>query len=76
MPRSLCVGGPTPEGAWTGSFYGFPGGEAAPPSGGSLAIADGGRVLFGAGAYINTGNGGTVYALMPPASPYNERHGF
>jgi uncharacterized repeat protein (TIGR03803 family) len=59
----------SPEGAWAGSFYGFPGGEAATPSGGSLAIADGGRVLFGAGAYINSGNGGTVYALMPPASP-------
>ncbi|MGA3039550.1 MAG: choice-of-anchor tandem repeat GloVer-containing protein [Bryobacteraceae bacterium] len=56
-------------GAWTGSFYSFPGGRAGTPASGPLAVANGGSVLFGAGAYIDSANEGTVYELMPPTSP-------
>jgi uncharacterized repeat protein (TIGR03803 family) len=60
---------PLSSGPWTGSFYSFPGGKEETPSGGSLAIADAGTLLFGAGAYIDSTNEGIVYGLSPPQSP-------
>ncbi|MGA3039552.1 MAG: choice-of-anchor tandem repeat GloVer-containing protein [Bryobacteraceae bacterium] len=51
---------------WTTSFYSFPGGRAAAPSNGPLAMDYGGSVLLGASPSSDTY--GTVYMLNPPAS--------
>ncbi|MGA2131565.1 MAG: choice-of-anchor tandem repeat GloVer-containing protein [Bryobacteraceae bacterium] len=60
----ISAGGP-----WTVSYYSFPGGDEEFPSSGPLAIASGGSLLFGVGAYVNYSNNGSIYELIPPASP-------